>query len=141
MSSLDPQALYDKYKDDLSPFIDLLEKRVGSTIFSFTDVSKIITYFSIVLVPKMMSDVGKIQSLAGSDKKDLIVKTIKFILTQVFLELDETSGDVPKLLEEAILIAVDPTIEVLIQVENDKLVFNPKTASRLKKLRELCHCK
>ncbi len=137
---LTSETLYNKYKEELSPFINLLEKKFGQTSFALADVARIITYFSIDLVPKMMSDVGKISSLSGLEKKEFIISTVKFILVKIFQELDETAGDLPVFLEEAILIAVNPTINVLIDVENDKIVFNQELLTRGEKLKKFFCC-
>ena len=135
---LTPQILFERYKESFSPLVSLFERKVGQTAFALADVARIITYFSIDLVPKLMSDVGKLSSLAGSQKKDLVIDSVKFILSQIFLQLDDTNGDLPVYLEEAILIGVNPTIEVLLQVEGDKLVFNAKTKNCLQRFITCC---
>lgn len=141
MSAIDSETLYNKYKEELSPLLNLLERKFGETTFALADVSRIITYFSMDLVPKMMSDVGKISTLSGLEKKDLIIDAVKFILKKIFEQLDNTAGDLPQYMEEAILIAVNPTINVLIDVENDKILFNKQLLTRAQKLKELCCCR
>lgn len=71
-----------------------------------------------------MSLVGQIQNMKGSDKKQLVIDTIIFIL-------DKTDSGALELIEPFFKDAVPELIDSLIDVEKGKIRFNPKIKKKL----------
>jgi len=67
-----------------------------------------------------MKLVGKIGKLSGSDKKSLVTDLLIYIVNNT------DSGEYDKVTDAILLAMIPVVIDKLIEVENGKLVFNPK---------------
>lgn len=123
---LTAQILHDKYQDDVFEIIKLINDRTALT------AAFIVTKMITDTVPSMMTDVGTLQGLKGKEKKQLIVDSIKLIIETIFNELNKYTNlkdeSWDEMLEQMILTLSNPTIDLLISVEQNQLKFNtPKS--------------
>lgn len=124
--SVTKDTLYNKYLDEFETIFGQVTKDKAAAI------PFIIAEISTKMIPDLMTDVGKIKSMSGDDKKQLIIDTVEFAISKGFEELNK----IPELAESSwdemvrdILLKMAPrVIDLLISVEKDKIVFNKKVS-------------
>jgi hypothetical protein len=90
----------------------------------------VILEVTTLLVPNLMKTVGTFSFLQGSEKKRLVIETIKFTITKVFDELNKFTNlsqeDWDEHVEQVLLLTVPALIENMLAVEKGKLKFSPE---------------
>ena len=97
--------------------VDETYRIIGNTVklFKEIDVSNIID-----VVSHLMKLVGVYKNVSGIDKKELVTGLLKRLINET------NSGKFDKITDDILLTIVPVVIDKLIDVENGKLVFNPK---------------
>jgi hypothetical protein len=126
MASLTPQSLFTQYRDELTTAIAVIQTQGKAGI------PVLVAQILVQIVPSMMSDVGKITSLSGAEKKQLIIDTLSLAITEGFAELNKdpvfAATQVDEMVRDLLLKLVAPLIDTFVKIEDGHLVFN-KTPS------------
>lgn len=118
------RSLYITYRQRITAIISIVKTDKEAAI------PAIIAAITTDIVPSLMTDLGRVKSLSGSEKRDLIIETIDYSIDQVFEELNkipelkEASWD--ETLHSFLEVLLPPIIKLLISVENNELKFNKK---------------
>ena len=138
MTDINAHTLFEKYESELNKIFNQI----------LADKERAIPYIVMKIttqtVPSMASDLGRVTSLSGSIKKQLIIDAIELAINEIFQKLnkfpefaDETWDDDLKAL---LLTLIGPILDNLIAVENGRLVFNKTVTTGLFKLFSCCPC-
>jgi len=116
--------LYANYQKEITDIVNqIVEKKALAIPFILGDLAT-------EVVPQMMKDVGAITKLSGSDKKQLILDAVDLAIVDIFSELNEKTElkneSWDEILRDILRKALPKIIDLLIKVEQDKLVFNKK---------------
>ena len=124
--SLTAEDLYAKYEVTLTQIISSVQKDGQAAI------PGIIATIATEIVPAMMTDVGSIKSMSGTDKRELIIETVDLAITKIFEELNKipalAKASWDEVLRDLLLTIIPPLIKLLISVENNDIVFNKQIA-------------
>lgn len=119
--------LYIKYEKAITRIISVIQKDRKAAI------PGIITAISTEIIPSMMADVGRIRSLSGTEKRELILETIELAIKKTFAELNKipelAAASWDETLRDLLLTLIPPLIKLLIRVENNEIKFNKKVTS------------
>lgn len=122
--SLNSQILFNTYKEIFTELISKIRTEKEAAI------PGIIAAIATNIVPSMMTDVGRIKTLSGSEKRDLIIETVDFALDTIFEELNKIPELAKASWDETIHSYLDTLlpsiIKLLISVENNEIKFNKK---------------
>ncbi len=129
-----PQTVYDSYDQSIAPLLGLFHATENYDLLFYATV---ISYFTTNIVPKMMVQAGTFSLATGSQKKQWVIDNIKYILSRV---LDRVDLGEWEFLESAIVLAVDPTINLLIEVEQDQIQFNTRALTVAQKIKKFLLC-
>lgn len=118
--------LFEKYRTRLDGIIgQIKDKREAA-------VPAILAEITTQIIPAMMSDVGKIKSLSGTEKKQLIIDSVDLSITEIFKELNKipelAAATWDETLRDLLLTLIGPLINLLISVENNEIKFNKKVS-------------
>lgn len=119
---MDINQLYDKFRDEFQIYVKRVEKD-GEKATPY-----IISRTTLVIVPRMMIEVGKIKSLSGIQKKQLIIDTTIYAIEETFKTLNNKTNLKTETWDEDIrdlLLALLPmTIDLAIEIDKGHLKFN-----------------
>ena len=122
--------LYAKYQKTLLEIISTIQQDKEAAIPS------IIAVIATEVIPAMMSDVGRIKNLSGTEKRDLILDAIELSIEKTFAELNKipelAAASWDETLRDLLLTLVPPLIKLLISVENNEIKFNKKVTGCFK---------
>lgn len=122
--SISADDLYSKYQKTIHQIILNIQQDKEAAI------PRIIAVISTEIVPAMMSDVGRIKDLSGTEKRDLILDSIELAIEKTFAELNKipelAAASWDETLRDLLLTLVPPLIKLLISVENKDIKFNKK---------------
>jgi hypothetical protein len=118
------EELYEKYKDTISEVI------VGIKTQKEAAIPRIVVVITTDIVPKMMKDVGRLKTLYGSEKRQLIIDSIELAIEKTFFELNKIpelkAASWDETLRDYLLVLIPPTIKLLVDVEQKNITFNRK---------------
>lgn len=125
--SAEAKNLFDNYKKTFVDIISTITKEKEAAI------PKIIVVITTVIVPSMMTDVGRMKKLSGIEKRDIIIEAVDYAIDTIFEELNKNVPALAKASWDETLHAyldtlLPPMIKLLVSVENNELKFNKKVA-------------
>ena len=124
--SFTAEDLYAKYQDSLTRVISIIKEQKGA------GVSEIVAVIATEIIPAMMSDVGRLKSLSGVEKRQLILDAIDIAVKETFKELNKipelAAASWDETLRDHILKLLPPLIKLLISIENNEIRFNKKVS-------------
>lgn len=124
--SITADELYAKYEKTITRIIAAIQKDKEAAI------PGIIAAITTEIIPAMMSDVGRVKSLGGTEKRELILETIELAIKKTFKELNKipelAAASWDETLRDLLLTLVPPLIKLLISVENNEIKFNKKVS-------------
>ena len=124
-----PQELYHNYSTEIREIISTIQTLKGA------GVALILSNLATRVVPQMMSDVGELVSLTGDEKKQLILDSLDFGVVEIFKELNENTSlkdeSWDEIVRDVLKQGLPRIIDLLITVEDNKIVFNKKVGKCL----------
>lgn len=128
--SITADSLYAKYQKTLNNIISSI--RVDKELA----IPRIIAVIATDVIPSMMIDVGKIKTLDGTEKRDLILDAVQIAIKKTFAELNKipelAAASWDETLRDLLLTLVPPLIKLLIKVENKQIKFNKSVSGCFK---------
>lgn len=125
--SITADDLYAKYQQSLLEIISTVQHQQAAAI------PQIIATIATEIIPAMMSDVGRIRTLDGLEKRDLILASIELAIKKIFEELNQipelAAASWDETLRDLLLTLLPPLIKLLISVEQNEIKFNKKMTS------------
>lgn len=98
----------------------------------------IINRITTFIIPSLMKDVGRIENISGEDKKLLVIDTVIKLMDVTFDTVDQTlKSEImwDNYLHATIKYTLPAIIDMLIEVENGKIVFNKKSVTWFNRLK------
>jgi len=114
-------GLINSYVEEVDLYVDRLKKD------STKAIPFIVSRISLTVVPNMMHDVATIQGLTGHQKKQLVEDAIICIIDRIHQKIDLEDQIWDDYVRDMLKTIIPPTIDLLIDVEKGKLVFNKRT--------------
>ena len=124
--SITGDDLYSRYKTTITDVVLLIQTKQGAA------VPQILTTIATEVVPAMMFDVGRIKTLSGTEKRDLILAAVTLATTETFKEVNKipelAAASWDETVRDLLLELIPPLIKLLISVEKKDVKFNKKLA-------------
>lgn len=124
--------LVGKYRSEFKTYNDKITSEKENALPFI--INEIIT----LIIPSLMTDVGQIENMSGEDKKILVTDTVIKLMDITFDAIDKKlKSDIKwdNYLHATIKYTLPTIIDILIGVENGKIVFNKKPVSRFNRIK------